>query len=500
MASLCLRSVTYYVLDAILSAGMSLSTSQIVQIITSRCSRYSVQTITSAITTAARLGFIADCQGKWCATLKGVSQPEFVDLIPKFVGCPSLTGNTFNLTFSDDLALQNPLRGWMVLQTTDESFPHMIEFRYFSWSEILVSGAPYVYNWLGVDSFLATAASRRHHAVIRVVMDFPGDPGYAPPPFLGAPCTPYSELGGGCLTDYSWPALVAAAQDTMVQLRARYDGDVRLASVQVGFLGFYGEWYAVIGGSNVFPGPVVQQPYLTQFSQWTSTPVTISVPSLAQGLGAQMATNTIGLQDDAYGRDTDTITVPLMASTGTTDTWRTWLRSGELAYPQQDYWFDTDAGLSTYLSDLTVFHPAFLLNDASLSYIGAARERALRAASSTGYLYWISSVTFSPCELLIVFQNSGSAPFYYDCSLQCSVNDGPFKTVADVSLILPFIPLEITVPTGVQPVKISMRLVSSRVLPGQILYLMNSTVDPQTGILTIAKAEDKLTVYCGCLD
>lgn len=489
MTSLCSNSVGYYILDAILTAHTPLTADQIVDRIQLRCSRFSTQTILSGIAEAARSGYISTCLGGYyCVTLKGVSQPEYASLMPQFVGCPSVVANTANLVFSDELAVQNPFRGFMVTQTASNAFPHTVEFALFSWSTILLSGPPYVYDWTPVDAFISAAAARSHHSVIRIVMDFPGDPAYAPPAFLGAPCTPYTDLGGGCLTDYTWPALVAAAQDTLVQLRTRYDPDNRLVGVQVGFLGFYGDWFAQVSGSNVFPGAVTQQPYLTEFSQWTNVPVTIAIPALGHGLGVQMATNTIGLFDPYFAKTTDAITVPLMTATGTTDTWTTWLRNGELAAPEQTYWFDTPVGLTAYLYDLPIFHPAYIQNDAALSYTGAARDRALQAAASTGYLYWISSVTFEQNRIIVVIQNSGSAPIYFNCTLQCSINGGLFQTIADVRLLLPFVPITTSVPTTVVPVTVSFRLVSTRTLPGQIIYLMNSTVDPVTGILTVTRA------------
>lgn len=104
---------------------------------------------------------------------------------------------------------------------------------------------------------MASTASRGKHAVVRFLLDSPGAGRSYVPQFLvdgGLAMTPYDTYGGGLSPDYRDGALLQALQDFVRAFGARYDGDVRLGFVQVGLLGFWGEWHTYTDGSGATEG------------------------------------------------------------------------------------------------------------------------------------------------------------------------------------------------------------------------------------------------------
>ena len=101
----------------------------------------------------------------------------------------------------------------------------------------------------GLSTYLeprvAASAARFRHAIIRFYIDYPSLPSKIPQFLLdgGLNVTTYTEFGGGESPNYSDANLLSALAAFVSELGARYDGDPRVGFVQVGFLGFWGEWH-----------------------------------------------------------------------------------------------------------------------------------------------------------------------------------------------------------------------------------------------------------------
>ena len=87
-------------------------------------------------------------------------------------------------------------------------------------------------------------ASRNHQAIFRVYLDFPIEP-TGIPSFLmnGLGKHPYTEYGGGVSPDYSNETLISTLESLIGELGKEYDGDDRIGFIQLGMLGFWGEWH-----------------------------------------------------------------------------------------------------------------------------------------------------------------------------------------------------------------------------------------------------------------
>ena len=127
-----------------------------------------------------------------------------------------------------------------------QSVPSSLEYYYIALNQLMNTSLS---DFSGVDTYLeprlAGSAARARHAVLRVYIDYPTRP-TGVPYFLvadGLAFNTYSEHGGGESPDYTSEALLQALEAFIAHLGARYDGDPRLAFIQVGLLGFWGEWH-----------------------------------------------------------------------------------------------------------------------------------------------------------------------------------------------------------------------------------------------------------------
>ena len=112
-----------------------------------------------------------------------------------------------------------------------------------------------------VEPRLQASASRGKHAILRFYMDYPQPEGsYVShtPQFLteepyNVAMTSWSsdDLSSvGLSPNYADPNLVLALTNFITALGQRYDGDNRIAFIQLGLLGFWGEWHTWTGDNS----------------------------------------------------------------------------------------------------------------------------------------------------------------------------------------------------------------------------------------------------------
>ena len=149
----------------------------------------------------------------------------------------------------------NPLKGmltnpeWISGYNEKESsfaVPTSLEFRFVALSAIMKGAS----NFSGFDSYLEplldAAAARKNQVVLRFYMDYP-DQASGVPQFIidsGVHMTNYdNETGAGTSPNYTDPILLNALEAFISELGLKYDGDVRIGFIQVGLIGFWGEWH-----------------------------------------------------------------------------------------------------------------------------------------------------------------------------------------------------------------------------------------------------------------
>lgn len=144
-------------------------------------------------------------------------------------------------TANPDVSIGNPLRGLMTSPAwtgtqTPSTLPTSLEFYYFGLDEIMVGSNQF--DWSVLDNVLKGAASRYKHVIWRVYCHYPGRS-------LGVP--EYLLDQGIDIDDgspvYDDVKLLTALEQFIKALGARYDGHKSLAFIQLGLLGYWGEWH-----------------------------------------------------------------------------------------------------------------------------------------------------------------------------------------------------------------------------------------------------------------
>ena len=190
-----------------------------------------------------------------------------------FSGCiednekDDLTAIKVDFVFEIERTAENPLRGCYTNYAWGEpviDFPASLEFAYIPLSELMSGPTNFTFE-TGLETRLNAAEERGHQLVLRPYIDYPKlDSGL--PDFLSdeVEMRAYSEHGGGFSPDYENPKLKSALFAFIEEFGQEYDGDSRIGVIQLGLLGFWGEWHTW-PHEDWFPGPEFQSEILNAY-------------------------------------------------------------------------------------------------------------------------------------------------------------------------------------------------------------------------------------------
>ncbi len=238
---------------------------------------------------------------------------------------PAMQGGTSTLLAFEDHDFVNPFTGGVAWDTASNADVLAMEWRYVGVSEVLPLCAG-SFNWMIVDQFLAMVASRGHQAILRPVFFGPGygdgDGNFAPADL------PVADFDYGTAT-YDNPRWDLVATQNCVltfidAFAARYKDDRRVAYIQMGLAGLWGEHHLDGGPYTAasFPSIAFQKilisRYLDEFGGTASDLLSSISLDAAQSHGffgstdATFDTQRIGFFDDSL----------LIANHGAPDNWR----------------------------------------------------------------------------------------------------------------------------------------------------------------------------------
>ncbi|HCP46763.1 MAG TPA: hypothetical protein DIU15_12015 [Deltaproteobacteria bacterium] len=386
---------------------------------------------------------------------------------PSLASVDSLLDST-NFTPNTTRTRDNPLKGLMTSYLWGEpanDFPDQLEFLYLPMDDLWDQSGETLDT--GLEPHLVAAAARGHHAVIRVYIDYPtlasGLPGYLT---NQVPCTTYSDHGGGCSPDYDDPELVTAMLGLISAMGEHYDADPRLGFVQVGLLGFWGEWHTW-PYPDWFPTEATQNAVLGAYEEaFITTHLQVRKPM------ANSVSMRIGYHDDSFAYSTigeiDWFFLPDLESAGAEHRWQQVPIGGEVRPELQATIFESSYETDTYAQDIDqcieATHATYLLNyqafnEGGVGYAGAERDHAEATALALGYRFEVQSATLSAGGLLdrtveaqvsVEITQSGVAPFYYPLFLTVDSEalDGTRTAADDLQTLLPGESRSVTVELG----------------------------------------------------
>lgn len=339
--------------------------------------------------------------------------------------------------------LDNPLKGWCPFAEAGEiTLPYSMVYFNVSWSELEPQDGKFAFEeW--EQRVWNTERAKGKHIVFRVIADTPRRQSELPKWLRdkGVRMTRYSDYGGGESPDYNDPRVVSAMERLIAALGKRYDGHPRVAFVQLGLLGFWGEWHTY-PRNELFAGLPVQQKVIDAFHKAFPTKSLMArYPGNYAGEQAWL-----GFHDDMFPDDTDGKEdwkfLPRLRKSKRTDNWKLAAIGGEMEPGKARKWLGAEYAYTTEMIDKSHFTWVGPYCPALERRPNAEfTERAAALVRKMGYQFAIEEVrhpaVITRGEMLkfsLTGMNQGVAPFYYPWSAELVLLDSDEKVSATVPL------------------------------------------------------------------
>ncbi|MBX3080494.1 MAG: DUF4832 domain-containing protein [Anaerolineae bacterium] len=347
----------------------------------------------------------------------------------------------------------------------------------------LMNGAESFTFESGMEPQLQSIASRGHQAVLRVYLDYPSKRSGIPQFLLdgGLEVHKYTFFGNSLRDvdsvspNYDDPKLISALEAFIAAFGHRYDGDPRIGFIQLGLVGFWGEWHTwPMDGfkqetsvykalpdpkeENWMPSDKTQERIIKAYDDaFNSTRLLLRYPMLppngqSSGPGRFQQYGSfkynVGYHDDSFAYTTlfgeDWYFMGKMEWSGGIDKWKTEPIGGELRPEiQLSVWADPQTRRDTenFAASVDGTHVSWLIAHAlfttrSINADTPVYKAALAGAQRMGYEFTVNAVNIpdtaatDPLVVDVRIQNTGVAPFYYDWPLELGVVDAAGTLVA----------------------------------------------------------------------
>lgn len=334
--------------------------------------------------------------------------------------------------------LANPLKGWCPYPDDDAiRQPYSMVFQYVSWRELEPNRGEYRFaEW---EKAWDGKAGKDKHVIFRVYVDYPKKPSGLPDWLrkAGVKEVAYEDHGGGKSPDYDDPRMVEGMERLIAALGKRYNADPRIAFVQLGLLGFWGEWHT-FPRPKLYASPDTERRIVDAYRK--AFPAKSLMVRYARGHPGQQ--DWIGFHDDMFPEDTDNgkdwSFLAAVRKAKRTENWKVAVVGGEMVPGQAARWLGED--FETTLAMLERSHftwvgpycPALVR-----SHDEQFRKRSERLIRKMGYEFRIEEVSHpaaskakQPVRIALTGKNLGVAPFYYPWPVEWALLDSAGKVVS----------------------------------------------------------------------
>lgn len=338
--------------------------------------------------------------------------------------------------------LNNPFMGWVPWATAQQvPQPHRLVYAGISWRELEPKRGEF--DWEGIERKYRFEYwdSKGVKIILRLVLDLPrrGTATLDIPDWLYERTeqkgTWYNttEIGNGFSPDYNNPVFIQEHERLIKALANRYNEDSRIAFIQLGSLGHWGEWHTWPNGSGVFPEIPTSDLYVTHYlDHFTNKMIGLRRPF---GIAKE---HKLGLFNDMFGHQPST------------DEWIGWFINGRsvLEPPMPDFWqfaysggeFSSGNAL-LHLTDDKIEDTLRQARESHTSWLGPCspaelpreipEQKNLDALLKTiGYRFVLQSVQHlgvatagDNLKITMTWENKGVAPFYFPWPLSLSLLD-----------------------------------------------------------------------------
>ena len=320
--------------------------------------------------------------------------------------------------------LANPLKGWCpFVDANPITQPYSMVYLDASWRELEPTSGHFDFDGWERRAW-NRPAGRNKHIVFRIIIDHPGRPSGLPDWLKGqVKQTPYQEHGGGLSPDYDNPLLVAGLERLIAALGERYDRDPRVAFIEVGLLGYWGEWHTW-PNDRLKPSVATERRVIDAYHKAFPT-VGLMARSARDYAGRQ---DWLGFHDDLFPEDTDNgqdwSFLASIRRSGRAENWRRAPIGGEMVPGAAQKWVG-DPQTRT------------LIERGHFSWVGPYCPAMARLGSWSdaeglvrrmGYQFRWDELRLptqvragQPCQVELRGQNEGVAPFYRPWDVQLAL-------------------------------------------------------------------------------
>ncbi len=339
--------------------------------------------------------------------------------------------------------LDNPLKGWCPYTNAGPiSQPYSMVFLYAFWDDLEPEEGRLAFDrWEKRDWTRPEAAGK--HVVFRIVIDYPGRPPGLPGWLAkqGVKSTRYEAHGGGLSPDYDDPRMIAAMERFIAALGRRYDGDPRVAFVQLGLLGHWGEWHTYPRW-ELYAKPETERRVIDAYHR--AFPHKVLMARVARDDAGRR--DWLGYHDDMFPADTDNgqpwSFLARIRAAGRSDNWKRAAIGGEMEPGAAAKWLGPSYG-----------HTLAMVERAHFSWVGPygpalgrSKDRPFLEHSEAlvrrmGYQFRLTEVRHPATvarggmlRVAIRGENEGVAPFSYPWPVELALLDASGRPAARLPL------------------------------------------------------------------
>ncbi|MBR1911411.1 MAG: DUF4832 domain-containing protein [Treponema sp.] len=330
-----------------------------------------------------------------------------------------------NGTVSTDRTLAvNPLKGFICWEDKKTDLCSL-EFVQIKFNEVLTANKSCDFSVL--EQKLKAAKARRRQAVVRIVIEIPDDGLYLPSFLNSVPRYSYAK---GTTPNYNNATLLEQILYVIEQFGSKYDGDPRIALVQTGMLGHWGEQHTTYLSSN-HPGRINDETYEKFFKTFAKSFTKTLIAAGAPNRPGAISYPSIGFYHDTlYADAEDQDYRNRLNKVSGWSRWQTSMITGEIASGEKGRLCSNsgdEAVFSKFKSRMSEFHVSSCLFNRIFSS-SANRTNILIYSSYLGYNFVpkVNAVSASgkSVSVSLSLQNNGCAPFYYDWPAYIAIAKG----------------------------------------------------------------------------
>lgn len=333
--------------------------------------------------------------------------------------------------------LDNPFKGWCPYTDAGTiSQPYSMVFLYIPWNELEPNPGDYRFEEWEKSWDVETAVGK--HIIFRVFVDYPSRPAGLPNWLRAAGVheSKYQDHGGGLSPDYNDPKMIAAMERLIAALGRRYNNHPRIAFIQLGMLGFWGEWHTWPRG-QMYATAETERRVINAYHK--AFPNKSLMVRYARDFAGRQPW--IGFHDDMFPEDTDNgedwSFLAGIRKSERTENWKVAVVGGEMVPHQAKKWvvdeFDQTMSMleRSHFTWIGPYGPA--LARSPTDEFAKQSEALVR---KMGYQFRIEELKHPrivqsgrPMSVHFSGQNMGVAPFYYPWQVQWTLLDTTGKPV-----------------------------------------------------------------------